>query len=168
MPVTLTVLDQIAAVLVDRLETLIWTESIDGAEQTQVCEVIQPTRLGNYTPKDLQIVVMQGAAERVPDLDCPGNPPAEAWRQTFNLYLHVQTSETDNTPVDGIKNRFMADVRKAVCTPQATWYNFGGYAIDADWQTPEDIDSGETIDGVNLPIQILYRVAENDPYTVRA
>lgn len=164
MPVVLTVLDNIAAELVERLETLM----VEGTEQTTVSEVVQPKRLGDYTPEHLQIVVKQANPERVPELDCPGNPPAECWRQQFNLYLHVRPSEGDIEPVDGIINRFCADVKKAVCTPASTWYTFGNYAIDAEWLTIENIDSGEVTDGVNMPIAITYRVSENDPYTVRA
>jgi len=163
MPVVLTVLDEIAAKLVERLETLL----VPGTEQTTVSSVVEPKRLGDYTPEHLQIVVKQANPERVPELDCPGNPPADAWRQQFNLYLHVRPSETDTEPVDAIINRFCADVKKVVCTP-STWYNFGGFAIYAEWLTVESIDSGEVTDGVNMPLAVTYRVAENDPYTVRS
>lgn len=169
MPVTLTVVDNIAAELIERLETLIWVDALTpGAEQTQVCEVIQPTRLGNYTPKDLQIVVMQASPTRVPELDCPGNPPATAMQQIFNIHCHVRSSEEDTAEVDGTINRFAADVRKAVCTPQNTWHTFGGYAVIAEWLTQENIDSGEGTDGINIPLAVTYRTDEDDPYTVRA
>jgi hypothetical protein len=164
MPVTNTVLDEIAEELIARLTTL----TTAGTEQTTVSEVVRPTRLGTYTPKDLQIVVLQANPELVPELMCPGNPPAEAWRQVFNLYLHSKPSETDTESADAKINRFIADVRKVVCTPAATWHNFGGYAIDAVWQTMENIDSGEQIDGVNMPLAITYRTDEGNPYNVRA
>lgn len=164
MPVTKTVLDKIADELVARLTTL----TTSGTEQTTVSEVVRPTRLGTYTPKDLQIVVLQANPELVPELMCPGNPPAEAWRQVFNLYLHSKPSETDTESADAKINRFIADVRKVVCTPAATWHNFGGWSIDAEWQTMENIDSGEGIDGVNMPIAITYRTDEGNPYNVRA
>lgn len=164
MPVTKTVLDKIADELVARLTTL----TTAGTEQTTVSEVVRPTRLGTYTPKDLQIVVLQANPELVPELMCPGNPPAEAWRQVFNLYLHSKPSETDTESADAKINRFIADVRKVVCTPAATWHNFGGWSIDAVWQTMENIDSGEQIDGVNMPLAITYRTDEGNPYNVRA
>ena len=164
MPVTKTVLDKIADELVTRLTTL----TVEATEQTTVSEVVRPTRLGTYTPKDLQIVVLQANPELVPELMCPGNPPAEAWRQVFNLYLHSKPSETDTESADAKINRFIADVRKVVCTPAATWHNFGGWSIDAVWQTMENIDSGEQIDGVNMPLAITYRTDEGNPYNVRA
>ena len=65
-------------------------------------------------------------------------------------------------------NRFVADVRKVVCTPSLTWHNFGGWSIDAVWQSMVNIDSGEGIDGVNMPLAITYRTDEGNPYQVRA
>ena len=171
MPVVLTVLDEIIEVLIARLETL-----IDPSEQTEVVEVIRPTRLGTWTPRDLQIVVVQGDPERVPELDIPGNPPAECNRQIFNIYCHVRTSESSDEPADKTVNAFAADVKKAVCTPQATWHNFEStcgttttrWAINAEWLTQENIESGEGCDGIKLPLAITYRTDENDPYSVRA
>ena len=171
MPLVLTVLDEIIEVLIARLETL-----IDPAEQTEVVEVIRPTRLGSWTPRDLQIVVVQGDAERVETLDVPGNPPAECNRQIFNLYCYVRSSESDDEPSDKTVNAFVADVKKAVCDPQATWHNFASvcgttttnWAINAEWLTPENIESGEGCDGIKLILAITYRTDENNPYNVRA
>tara|TARA_R110000868_G_scaffold268152_1_gene527385 strand:+ start:1137 stop:1628 length:492 start_codon:yes stop_codon:yes gene_type:complete len=163
MPVTLTVADYIAEELVDRLETL-----INGTEQTDVVEVVRATRLGTFTPQDLQIVVMQSNPEIVPELMIPGNPPAEAWSLTFNLYLHMMPSETDSEVIDQKRNRFSADVRKVICTPTATWHNFDGYSIDANFGTLENIESGEGCGGIMMPLTVIFRTNEGDPYTVRA
>jgi len=167
MPLVLTVIDEIVEVLIERLETL-----VGAAEQTDVVEIVRPTRLGTWTPKDLQVVVVQGEQERVPELDCPGNPPAECNRQIFNLYCHVRTSESETEAADTTINAFAADVKRVVCDPQATWHNFasGGtnWAIDAEWLNQETIDSGEACDGIKLVLAITYRTDENDPYTVRA
>jgi len=158
----LTVVDSIATVLMTRLSTL-----IGGDEQTDVVEVIRPSRLGNYTPKDLQIVVTQANPERVTDLDCPGSPPALCWRQVFNINCHVMPSEMDATSVDQLSNQFAADVVKAVTSP-STWHSFGGYSINAEWLDIQNMQTGEACDGVTLPIAITYRVSENNPYEVRA
>jgi hypothetical protein len=160
---TLTVLDEIALVLSTRIEAL-----INGDEQTRVCEVVKSKRLGDFTPQDLQVVIQQANTELVPELMCPGNPPAEAWRQVFNLYLHIMPDELyDEETIDSIRNRFIADVRKVVCTPSATWHNFGGKAINAEWQSMQNIESGESCGGVVMPLAITYRTNENDPYTLR-
>ena len=164
MPLTLTVADEIAEELVNRLTTLMTA----GVEQTTVSEVVQSTRLGTFTPKDLQIVVQQGNPELVPELMCPGNPPAEAWRLTFNLYLHSMPSESDTESINAIQNRFIADVRKVICTPTLTWHNFGGYAINAEFEAMQNIESGEGCGGIILPLAVIYRTDENNPYNVRA
>lgn len=164
MPMTeLTVNERIFEELYCRLSKL-----VDSTEQTTVCEVVRPTRLGAFTPKDSQIVITYANPELVPELMCPGNPPAEAWRQVFNLYLHTMPSESDEEVVDSIRSRFIADVRRVVCTPSATWHNFGGYAINAEWEQMQNIESGESCGGVLMPLAVIYRTDEGDPYTVRA
>jgi hypothetical protein len=161
---SVTVVENIARVLLARLETL---ATANNGYNTRAKEVIRPERLGGWTPKDLQIVLTQGAAEEVPDLSYPGNPPAVAIRQTFNIRCHVIPSERSTTPVETIINTFSSDVRKCVTSP-TSWHQFGGYSIDAEFTGREDIAADGGPDGFNMPIAILYRTSENDPYTVRA
>jgi len=125
-------------------------------------------RLGEYTPKDSQIVVTQANPERVPELDCPGNPPALCWSQRFNLNLHVMPSESEDTPVDQLVNQFAADVMKAVTTSVDQWHTFGGFARDAEWLSQENIETGEGCDGINVPLEVRFRASENNPYEVRS
>ena len=162
MPVT--VVEQIALVLVARLETLI----VAGTENTTALEVIRPMRLGQYTPEDWQVVLTQGDTSEVEDLMIPGNPPAVCFETTFNIRCHILPSEDDTDAKASLINQFAADVRKVVCNPTATWHNFGALALDATWQPLENIDSDGSFDGVNVPIAIRYRTNEGDPYTVRA
>ena len=158
------VVEQIADVIVTRLVAL----QNDINAEVAVSEVVRPTRFANYTPKDNQIVITQGDNERVPELDHPGNPPATARRQRFNIRLHVMPSEKDTTAVDEHVNLFAAEVMQAITTPQATWHNFGALAIDAEFDSHEPIDSDGSFDGVNIPLLVTYRTSENDPYTVRS
>jgi hypothetical protein len=80
MPIAVSVLETIANVLYERLLTL-----VNNADYTNsIQEVIRPTRMGNYTPLDMQIVMTQGQSDEVEELHCPGNPPAIARSQTFN------------------------------------------------------------------------------------
>ena len=58
------------------------------------------------------------------------------------------------------------DVVKIVCTP-SEWYNFDSYAINSEWLAVEDIAGDGSVDGCNVPLAVIYRTAENDPYTVR-
>lgn len=154
---------RIADELFNRLQTL----AAGASEYTRVYEVVKPTRLAQYTPRHLQIIVTKGEAEELPDLMCPGNPPAIAWKQTFNIRCHVLPSEKDTTPVDEYCDVFEADVIRVVCG-YTNWHTFGGLAINAEWKPAEAIDSDGGIDGVNVPIAITYRVDEGNPYNVRA
>jgi len=162
---SVSVLENIALTLLARLEGLV---NNGGTYNTDVVEVIRPTRLGsNWTPQHLQIVLTQGASEVVDELSYPGNPPAICRRQTFNIRCHVMSDEQDTEAIETVINTFAADIVKVVCTP-SEWYNFSGYAINSEWLAMEDIASDGSVDGCNVLIAVYYRTDENDPYTVRA
>ena len=161
MPVA--VIETIALELETRLNLLVNQSTYN----TDVIEVIRPTRFGVWTPKDLQIVLTQGASERVEELDFPGNPPAIARRQVFNIRCHIMSNERDVEAIDTIINTFAADVIRVVCT-ESDWYNFDGNAVISEWLSQEDIQADGGIDGVNVPLAITYRTSENNPYTVRS
>jgi hypothetical protein len=154
---------KIADELFARLETLV--DSPD--EPIAIVEVVRPLRLGDYTPLDRQIVLTRGDRERVEDLDCPGNPPANAWAQVFNIRITIAPSEKDTTPIELYEDALQASVVKAVASPDM-WWTFGGNAVDAAWQTPERVELDGGFGGINVPITITFRVSENDPYAVRA
>ncbi len=164
MPVTLTVLEEIAVALFDRLEAMVDSDDY----QTEVSGVLRlPRNGGEYTPEHLQIIIRQGDDEIDDELSYPGNPPAIAHRQTFNLRCHVMTSKRDTDPVESIINTFQADVIKCL-TAGNNWYQFDGNATDAKIGSPEPINEDGGPDGFNLPISILYRVDENNPYNARS
>jgi hypothetical protein len=157
---SVTVLERIALVLVGRLENM-------AAIGTYPSEILRPTRLNTSTPKHLQVILTQGSAKVIGELSYPGNPPAIAREVTFNIRCHVMSDEQSNEPIETIINTFAADVVKCVCT-QTEWYNMDGLAINAIWVDTEDINADGGIDGVNVPLSIIYRTSENDPYAVRA
>jgi hypothetical protein len=110
---SVSVLESISVVLFNRLKLLIDNTTYN----TNVCEVIRPTRLGaEWTPKHLQIVLTKGAEEVDDELSHPGNPPAIARRQTFNIRCHVMTDEQDLDAVETVINTFAADeIGRASC-----------------------------------------------------
>jgi len=156
--------ERIAATLYARLRLL----TADYVGTTKIKEVVRPTLRGNYTPKHLQVVLTQDDPERAPDFDRPGNPPSIGWEQRFDIRCHVMPSETDTTPVAEYINTISADVVLAVTTGSVQWHNFDGLAIDAEWQSRETIDEDGSFGGINVPLSVLYRVEENDPYQARA
>lgn len=164
MPVTLTVLEEIAVALFERLEAMVDSDDY----QTSVSGVLRlPRNGGEYTPEHLQIIIRQGDDEIDDELCYPGNPPAIAHRQIFNLRCHVMTSKRDTDPVESIINTFQADVIKCI-TAGNNWYQFDDTAIDAKIGAAEQINEDGGPDGFNLPISILYRVDENNPYNARS
>jgi len=158
-PVVTLISDEIFA----RLETLI-TEPNDAFVFTQV---IRPTKLAQYTPEHALIVLTRGDSVRVPELDCPGNPPAICWQQTFFVRVHIAPSEKDETPTELYEDVAEAAVQKALRT-SSTWHTFGGYAINSDFQPAIQTTADGGYQGIAVPVAVTYRVAEGDPYTVRA
>lgn len=154
--------ERIADALFERLQLLESGHSV----LTPSPQVVRPTRLGGFTPKDRQVVLTQSSPERVPELDYPGNPPANCYSITFNIRCHVLPSEKDPTPIDTIVNAMSADVVKVITEP-TNWHTFGGLAIDAELEAHENIDGDGGIDGVNVPVTVFYRTSETNPYTSR-
>jgi len=163
MPLALN--EQISLVLKGRLEAMIGDTATYPID---VCEVIRPTRSIDWTPRDRQIVLVQGQPEIVEELMRPGNPPATASRQTYHIRCHLLPSERQAETIDEMLNMFHADVVRAVCSGSSTWHTFGGLAVDAQWKSPEYVSADGGIDGVNVPIAITYRTDEDDPTEVRA
>jgi hypothetical protein len=161
---SLTVLETIAVALTTRLEAMVGSDDYE----TKVASVLRPGRNGGeFNIEHLQIVIRQGADEIIDELSYPGNPPAIAHKQTFNLRCHVVTSEHDTDPVDSVVNAFQADITKCL-TAGNEWYQFGGSATDATIGAVEPINEDGGIDGFNLPVFVTYRVDENNPYNARS
>jgi hypothetical protein len=156
VPVT----ERIAEVIADRIETL----TIYGTELTHVWEVVRAGQ--KFTPRHLQVVMAIDSTSEVESLSYPGNPPATCWETTYQLYLHVKPDETSLLSIDTVINQFSADVRKVLCVPQATWHNFDGLSIDANFGPQQKIN-GNGIDGLVIPLEIRYRTDENNPYQPR-
>lgn len=131
-------------------------------------EVHRPKRLESVTPKHMQIILTQNEPVPVPELSLPGNPPATAWRHRFNVRVHTMPSEHDPQAGDTFNNYAAADIRKALTVPASSWWQWDGLAINTEFEAIEGIDSDGTFDGFNLPMAVIYRTDENDPYTLRA
>lgn len=158
-PVVSKISDEIFA----RLETLI-TEPNDAFTFSQV---IRPTKLAQYTPEHSLIVLTRGESVRLPDLDCPGNPPSLAYQQTFLVRVHIAPSELDATPLEAFEDVAEAAIHKAIRTG-GTWHTFDGNAINADFEAVRTATGDGGYEGIAVPIVVTYRIAEGDPYTVRA
>jgi hypothetical protein len=117
------------------------------------------------------VQVVQGEAQRTPDLDRPANPPALAYTVTFELKCvcrDSQQTESDK-PLAENPNDMAAVVVTAITAIGSTWYTMGGNAIDSEIGnlTPFDSAEGE-FNGMTVPLEVTYRVSENNPFHVRA
>jgi len=146
----------------DRLQGLITAE----ISSYKFVDVVRPTKLAAYTPQNGLIVLIRGDVTRLPELDCPGNPPAVAMQQTFLVKVHIAPSERDTTPIDLFEDVVESEIHKTL-TKADNWYTFGGYAIDAHIQATVTVTSDGGYDGIAVPVQVVYRTVEGDPYTVR-
>ena len=160
---TLPVVTRIGDELFNRLNRL----TAGYSDYTYVYEVVRATRIAQYTPRHLQIILTKGDRERRPENDCFGNPQGLAYAQRFDIRCHVLPSELDDTPIDQYCEVFEADIVKTVCDA-TRWHTFGELAINAEWIEPEAIVSEGGIGGVNVPIAVVYRIDEGNPYNVRA
>ena len=162
MTVTYPVVERIRQLIVTRVTTM----TVEGNETSTATDIVEPTRIGGYSPSDYQIVVTQDEATRNEPLSTPGNPPAVAMDQTYTLRCKLVTSETDETAIDLLLNVFAMDTQKRV-TSYSNWYSMNGLALDARFDTPVRAESSGGAVVVNLPLIVTYRVSETNPYTVR-
>lgn len=160
----LAIVEQIAQVIESRLLAMVGdpdTYAID------VLEVVRPTQFASFTPSDRQIVLTGGPEQPVPELSCPGNPPAVAMEKIFNIRCHVMQSESTPDVVDQILNQFQIDVIKAICTPASSWHTMDGNALISRWGSFQPFTSSGSVDGLTLPLRVIYRTSENDPTELR-
>jgi hypothetical protein len=158
--VPLAIIEEIAAELETRLSAMV---NDSATYPTDVQEVKRPTRFANYTPKDRQIIITQGVSNSVPDLSCPGNPPAVALTQQFNIRLILMPSERNQDAIDTLLNQFASDVRKCICQPASSWHTFDGNALYANFGPQIVFTSDGGVDGANIQLLVTYRVSEDDP-----
>lgn len=157
------VVSRISDEIFRRLETL-------GDLQNSVMQfesIERPTRLATYTPKHGTVVLTRGEVARVPDLDCPGNPPSLAYKQTFLIRVHIAPSERDETPIELYEDVAEAEVIRAIKS-DPLWHQFDGNAINAEFSAVvlQSDDGGYA--GIAVPVDVTYRVTEGDPFEVRA
>jgi len=141
-----------------------------GGYAFNVTEIKRPTRNGeNWQRKHLGIGVIQGNSERVPELDCPGNPPALAYQVTFYLECVCKDAETSTAAHATNENEMAAAVVKAITADGSMWYTMNSNAIDTQFGANEPFPPSDgEMNGVTVPVIVIYRVSETDPYTVRA
>ena len=160
---TYPIVEQIRRLIVTRITTMLGEVNID---RTRAADIAEPTRTGGYSPEDFQIVVTQDEATRNQTFSTPGNPPAVAYDQMYTLRCKVLVSETAETAIDELVNKFVCDAQKII-TSYVDWHTMNGLAIDAEFDAPVKVDNSGGAVVTNLPLVVTYRVSETDPYALR-
>lgn len=146
-----------------RLQTLIGGE---GGTYT-FTDVVRPTRIAQYSPRHGTIVLTRGDIARVPEIDHPGNPPANGYRQTFLIKVHIAPSENDETPIEVYEDAAEAGILRAIRVDN-DWHTFDANAINADFGAQMIFNATDgAYEGIAIPLNVTYRISEGDPYTVR-
>jgi hypothetical protein len=165
--------ERLANVLALRLQEI----TVANGYPFDVTEVVRPNREGNtmrYTHQSIRIDQM--ALDRVEDLDCPGNPPALCWSQSFDVRCYARNSNRPDDMQDpevGMPhttntNEMLAAALKAI-TDADQWHTMDNLGFDTRFGdvVAFSADDGE-YNGHMVTIACFYRAAENDPYNVRA
>ena len=166
---TKTVIERIALEIVTRLESITTT---NGYSFT-VCSVVRPDRLGQLiVPEHYGIVVTQGDTNEVEELSHPGNPPAIAYETTFSIHCFVRDSDKNPTAFDPAVNEVAGQIVKALrlrAADASRWTSMAELAIDSTIKAIKPYpESDGTHSGVTIPLTVLFRHSEGNPYEVRA
>lgn len=155
--------EQIVLKIKQRLQLI---DEDSGYETTVAGTVVRPPRIWTGNLEDYQVIVTQGTLAINDELSHPGNPPATAWNLPIVIFGELRPSEDNTTAIDTLINEFAADAVKAICTPASSWHNWDSLAIDTRIDNVEPIVAEDAC-GFKMELTVIYRVTENDPYTVR-
>lgn len=157
------VLESIAVTLADRIKDGTYTAPY------QIRKVVRPNKLQtNKELGDLECMVRQGTPQRNEELDYDGNPMALGFDVPYVAVVFLRPSDTDTTAIDTIANYVMADVVKAITTPNATWHNWGSKAINSTYDLALEVSDDASQAAVIVTVNVQTRFSITDPYTFRA
>ena len=167
----LPIIEKIAAELVARLDQITTANGYEFDRES----VTRPRRIDrDFTPRNYSIVVDQSEEQYDEEQSYPGNPPASAYNVTFSIYGFVRESDDATTSPHITENQMAAAIQKAITENSATWHSFDGNAIAATFGTTERFRDGDALpftttehNGARVELEVLYRVSELDPFSVR-
>jgi hypothetical protein len=154
----------IATTLITRLQAI----TIAGGYAFDVASVVRVNRDGTgWAPANHTIAVIQASNARDPEGDHEGNPPAIAHLLTFAIVGFVRQSDRATAADQTQENIIDAAMRKAITTP-VDWHTFGGRSYNANLGDTERFTSDDgKHTGATLTLEVMYRVSETSPFTVR-
>jgi len=158
----LPVSEQILVKVKQRLQLI---DAGSGYEVT-ASDVVRPTRIAQHSPNDYQLTVTADRLTPNMESSCPGNPPAQAWEMEVGIVAESRPSEEEQTPIDTLRHVFAADVIRAV-TDADLWYTWDNLAFNTTYGEVTTIET-DVGSAIRIPLLIMYRTDEDNPYNVRA
>jgi hypothetical protein len=156
------ILEQIAQAIETRLAEC----TVDNDYQ-QTVSVKRPTRMGdNWTPDNNLVLLSQGDASRVPEVEQESYPEVFAWAQQFQIDIFTIPSESDPTPIEQLANVTAADVIATLTDPIETWHTWGNLAILSDiTDIVQTLGDNAAWHVTTIVLTVTYRTPFNNPYT---
>ena len=153
----------IAVVLQTRLQQI----TVANGYETNVPEVVRPTRDDKAQPKDNQIFLTTAEDSRAEEYDCQGNPPAFAFRQEYEINAVIRASEKSTVPSSKLQSTLRSDILKAIVQGSA-WWQMGGNAIQTEFANIQMYNAPDgSACGVRIGLSVIYRCDSTNPYNVR-
>ena len=150
------IIEQIAQAIKTRLESV----TVANSYETGVVEVVRPTRVGEYVPRDAIIVLTQDNPAKGDDNQ---NQLHSQWTQPFYADYHCKPSDRSTVPIETTINAARSDIEKAIMTDGT----FGGLALYSIIQAPV-LDVFDDFATVTVVIDVVYRTLETNPYSTGA
>jgi len=153
--------EPVLELIAQAVETQAQTITVANGYLTDVGDAIRRHRRGDREQLGEQILVSQGE-RRKPETEVDGKT---CWVQPFHLDLVLRPGEDEETIVDTLVNRFVADVEK--CFPEVSSPSWWAAGITAHRVIgPVALaDSLAGCEGARMTIEIDYRTAYGNPYT---
>lgn len=166
---TLPVVERIAKTLVERLQAI----TIANGYDINIAVVGRLNRLAtNITPEHHSVWVVQGDTIPNDEQTHEGNPIALGKTTTWNIHVFVRQSDNDMNPYSTNVNIASAAVQKAIRSPDVSpqmWHTMDGDAVMVEFGTESPMLSAEgEQSGVTIPVNVTYRVSEDDPTEARS
>ncbi len=132
-----------------------------------IAEVVSPSLLDDYSPKDQQVIVSATNFTENPELGCQGNPPAVAFDASVNLTCILRQGKNDASNIEERLSDFSSSVVQAVCGVDH-WWTMGGNAIDTKvLAIDKEVESDGSTASHTISLNIIYRHSENNPFIRR-
>lgn len=145
------------------IATQLATITVANGYEVTVVDVVRPTRMSDFSPRNLRLLLLQGQRQRDQEIDYQGNPPAIGWRQRFEVVAFVLLSDSSATAFEATLNQVISDIEKAVMA-DPTW---GGLAVNTTLEGEDPIDLDGPASGSIVSFTVQYRVSETSPYVNR-